>query len=222
MRGYPQLDLPLLIVEEERTLATAARAGCRQSRDRLVLYNLRLAVSVAARYVRPGLALEDLVQEGIVGLYRAVYKFEPERGNRFSTYATWWIRQACQSLQDQCRSFRELVNGDKLPARESEEEALPMRAQVRQALDALCPRHRRVVVLRYGLEGEQLGTDAIADLLQVSRSRVGAILAGLLQKMRAALRPDAGLGVADARPSAKVTIRKDRPSRPCPASYNKP
>lgn len=77
------------------------------ARERLMLANTRLVVSVARRYQKRGLPFIDLVQEGIIGLIRAIEKFDPERGNRFSTYATWWIRQAItRALANQSRTIR--------------------------------------------------------------------------------------------------------------------
>ncbi|CAA9508775.1 MAG: RNA polymerase sigma factor RpoD, partial [uncultured Rubrobacteraceae bacterium] len=86
----------LLTHREEISLSKAAEAGDDRARKRLVEKNLRLVVSVAKRYRGMGLPFEDLIQEGNVGLMRAVEKFDPDRGWRFSTYATWWIRQAVQ------------------------------------------------------------------------------------------------------------------------------
>jgi len=84
----------LLTAVEERDLATRAQAGDATARERMVAANLRLVVSIARRYQQRGLPLLDLAQEGSLGLLRAIEKFEPDRGFRFSTYATWWVRQA--------------------------------------------------------------------------------------------------------------------------------
>jgi RNA polymerase primary sigma factor len=97
----------LLSAVEERDLATRAKAGDARARSLLVESNLRLVVSIAKRYLKRGLALQDLIQEGNVGLMRAVDKFDPNRGFRFSTYATWWIKQAItRAIADKSRMIR--------------------------------------------------------------------------------------------------------------------
>ena len=97
----------LLSADEEKSLSRAALGGCVASRQRMIECNLRLVVKVARAYINRGLPLIDLIEEGNLGLIRAVEKFDPERGFRFSTYATWWIRQSVErSIMNQCRTVR--------------------------------------------------------------------------------------------------------------------
>lgn len=97
----------LLTADEEKSLARAAGKGCMASRQRMIESNLRLVVKVARSYINRGLPLLDLIEEGNLGLIRAVEKFDPEKGFRFSTYATWWIRQSVErSIMNQCRTVR--------------------------------------------------------------------------------------------------------------------
>lgn len=97
----------LLTAEQEVDLAQRIEAGDKEARDRMITANLRLVVYIAKRYQDQGLTLLDLIQEGIFGLVRAVEKFDWRRGFKFSTYATWWIRQSLQrALQKQAREIR--------------------------------------------------------------------------------------------------------------------
>ncbi len=104
-------NIPTLTAKEEYALAVKVKAGDERAREKMIKSNLRLVISIAKRYLNRGLPLLDLIEEGNLGLIKAVEKFEPEKGFRFSTYATWWIRQSvARALAKYSRTIRLPVN----------------------------------------------------------------------------------------------------------------
>ena len=245
---------PLLTREEELELLQATAAGDETAKNRLIEANLRLVVAVAKHYENSDLPMADLIQEGNIGLMKAVERFDCIMGNRFSTYATWWIRQSItRAIADQGRVIRipenmlktlsrirrcryqlrqelkrnpsdaELAGELDMPVKrlrrillltqkpisldaplaggdirlsdliDLNENADPEQAitpsllkeQIRKALQTLTPRERRVLILRYGLEGEDpLTLDEIGREFDLTRERIRQIEAKALRKLR--------------------------------------
>lgn len=152
---------PLLSRDQERELSVRAHQGDRSARRTLIESNLRLVVSIAKRYLGRGISMPDLIQEGNLGLVRAVEKFDPSRGFRFSTYATWWIRQAIsRSVTEQSRIIR-------LPAHLTESISRVSRciSMLRQELD-------RDPTIFEVAERAQLAPERVQQLLQLTLEMV--------------------------------------------------
>ena len=155
----------LFTPEEEFSTATRARAGDFQARQSMIEHNLRLVVSIAKAYLGRGVPLSDLIEEGNLGLMHAIDKFEPERGFRFSTYATWWIRQAVErAVMNQGRVIR-------LPVHVVRELQQVLRAR------RMLENDPAFMATRNGLEGDGVRVEDVAALLGREVHEVAQLLA---------------------------------------------
>jgi RNA polymerase primary sigma factor len=163
---------PLLTAADEVALAKRVERGDAAAKERMINSNLRLVVSIAKRYQGHGLQLGDLIQEGVIGLNRAVEKFDWRKGFKFSTYATWWIRQACQrAVSNQSATIR-------VPTHVHERRVKLNRARQRlQAASGEEPTNEDLakatgLELRFGFDGEPTSLEQIGRELRISRERV--------------------------------------------------
>jgi RNA polymerase primary sigma factor len=197
---------PLLTAAEEVMLAKRVERGDGAAKERMINSNLRLVVSIAKRYQGHGLPLGDLVQEGVIGLNRAVEKFDWRRGYKFSTYATWWIRQACQrAVANQSATIR-------VPAHVHERQVKLARARQRlEAKTGMAPTQEELAAAT-GLElrhvEEALGTvEASVSLNQSVGDDDGGELGDLFADSSAA-DPAEAAGEALRRESVRTAVRR--------------
>jgi len=206
-------QLEVLTEDEERALAIKARAGDGTAREELAQRNLRLVVSIAKQYRNANTAFMDLIQEGNKGLLRALDRFDPSLGYRFSTYATWWIKSAVMdaigsatrgmhipahrlgevaapesmSFENNVSMVESLMaaNDSAVPAAEVAVHTRMLAQEVRAVMQELTDRERAVITARFGLDGrEARSLEFLGQRLGITRERVRQIEARAIQKMQ--------------------------------------
>ena len=197
--------IPLLTYEQELDLAKRILEGDEEAKQKLAESNLRLVVSIAKKYVGRGMLFLDLIQEGNMGLIKAVEKFDYNKGFKFSTYATWWIRQAItRAIADQARTIRipvhmletpigeeddshlgDFIPDDDSPAPQDSAAYTLLKEQLEEVMNTLTPREAKVLKLRFGLEdGKARTLEEVGKEFQVTRERIRQIEAKALRKLR--------------------------------------
>jgi RNA polymerase primary sigma factor len=199
----------LLTAADEVYLAKRIERGDAAAKERMINSNLRLVVSIAKRYQGHDVPLLDLIQEGVIGLNRAAEKFDWRKGYKFSTYATWWIRQACQrAVANQSKTIRIPVHvqerriklnraSAELPAKlgreatvdelaDPAEEAVDAvrRQRIQRAVADLPERQRRIIELRFGFGGESASLETIGKELGLTRERVRQLESEALHRLQ--------------------------------------
>lgn len=197
----------LLSAEEEKVLARKLHRGDKLARKKMIEANLRLVVKLAHRYRHRGVSLSDLIEEGNIGLIHAVEKFDPERGFRFSTYATWWIRQAIErAVMNQARMVRlpihklkNINNCFKLVKElASERNYFPTREEIAQKMDCSSEEISEIFLLFEGRQSpdaskatnfehifiESLADESIEDpVLKIDKERLGGYITSWLNSL---------------------------------------
>jgi RNA polymerase nonessential primary-like sigma factor len=209
--------IPLLTRAQEQELARKARTGDERAKQGLIESNLRLVVQIARRYLNRGLPLPDLIEEGNLGLMRAVEKFDPDRNLRFSTYGTWWIRQAVtRALANQARTIRLPVHVELLLGRYAKEQKRltqelkrqPTREELAHALGATVEEVEELEELRrtpVSLEAP-VGADEsgrLSDVIADPSADPAAVLGSLFRN-----RADLAAVLDDLAPNERAVLRR--------------